>query len=117
MAAQSAGYGNVHFFHLDVRDYASQLALFDLAHEKYGHVDVAVSCAAVGEPGGWFEPENLNLETVRNVSLSPSGAILLLTTAGTCTAEECHRYQFDEHPFILPHCVGIHDERCCLFTK
>lgn len=66
--AQSADTGNVHFLRLDVRDYASQLALFDLAHKTYGHVDVAVSCAAVGEPGGWFEPENLNLETVRNVS-------------------------------------------------
>ncbi len=52
---------------LDVRNYDSQLALFDLAFQAHGRVDVAISCAAVGEPGGWFEPENLNLESIRTV--------------------------------------------------
>ncbi|KEZ42024.1 Uncharacterized protein SAPIO_CDS6426 [Scedosporium apiospermum] len=57
--------GSVYFQKLDVRDYNSQLSLFDAAYNKHGKVDVAVSCAAVGEPDGWFEPEDLNLETVR----------------------------------------------------
>lgn len=50
-----------------MRDYASQLALFDAAYKAHGRVDVAISCAAVTEPAGWFEPEDLNLETVRKV--------------------------------------------------
>lgn len=57
----------MHFQKLDVRDYDSQLALFDAAYTKHGRVDAALSCAAVGEPGGWFEPEDLNLKTVRKV--------------------------------------------------
>lgn len=59
--------GSVYFQKLDVRDYNSQLSLFDAAYNKHGKVDIAVSCAAVGEPDGWFEPEDLNLETVRKV--------------------------------------------------
>lgn len=63
------GGGSVYFQKLDVRDYTSQLALFDAAHSKHGKVDAAVSCAAVAEPEGWFEPEDLNLGTVRKVCL------------------------------------------------
>ncbi|KAH8887028.1 putative oxidoreductase,short chain dehydrogenase [Thozetella sp. PMI_491] len=61
--------GSVHFVPLDVRDYQSQLALFEGAYQKHGRVDVAISCAAVTEPGGWFEPEDLNLKTVRTEPL------------------------------------------------
>ncbi|KAI7783550.1 hypothetical protein LA080_011679 [Diaporthe eres] len=57
--------GSVHFQKLDVRDYDSQLALFDTPFKDHGHVDVAVSCAAVKEQGGWFEPEDLDLASVR----------------------------------------------------
>ncbi|KAL1872009.1 hypothetical protein VTK73DRAFT_1753 [Phialemonium thermophilum] len=59
------GRGSVSFQRVDVRDYSSQLALFDAAFAAHKRVDVAVSCAAVGEPGGWFEPDDLDLETVR----------------------------------------------------
>lgn len=62
--------GSAHFQKLDVRDYNSQLALFDAPFKAHGHVDVAVSCAAVKEPGGWFEPADLDLETVKKVGLS-----------------------------------------------
>lgn len=58
----------MHFQKLDVRDYDSQLALFDTPFKDHGRVDVAVSCAAVKEPAGWFEPEDLDLATVRRVS-------------------------------------------------
>lgn len=61
----TGGGGSVHFHKLDVRDYNSQLALFDAAFKGHGRVDVAVSCAAVSEQAGWFEPENLDLESVR----------------------------------------------------
>lgn len=60
--------GSVHFQKLDVRDHNSQLALFDTPFNAHGRVDVAVSCAAVGETGGLFEPQDLDLKTVRNVS-------------------------------------------------
>lgn len=58
----------MHFQKLDVRDYDSQLALFDTPFKDHGRVDVAVSCAAVKEQGGWFEPEDLDLAAVRRVS-------------------------------------------------
>lgn len=60
--------GSVHYRKLNVKDYDSQLALFDDAFKAHGHVDVAISCAAVKESGGWFEPQDLNLETVKKVS-------------------------------------------------
>ncbi|PKS08038.1 hypothetical protein jhhlp_006650 [Lomentospora prolificans] len=63
-SATSSG-GSVYFQKLDVRDYNAQVALFDEAYNRHGKVDVAISCAAIGEPGGWFEPEDLNLESVR----------------------------------------------------
>lgn len=59
--------GTVHFQKLDVRDYQSQLQLFDVPYKEHGHIDVAVTCAAVKEDGGWFEPESLDLETVKKV--------------------------------------------------
>ncbi|KAK3689961.1 hypothetical protein B0T22DRAFT_499519 [Podospora appendiculata] len=66
LAKGSANGGSVHFRQLDVRNYQAQLALFDAAHAQHGRVDAAISCAAVSEPGGWFEPQDLNLDTVRN---------------------------------------------------
>lgn len=70
------GSGSVHFQKLDVRDYASQLALFDTPFKAHGRVDVAVSCAAVTEVGGWFEPEALDLESVKKVSVGADLTLL-----------------------------------------
>lgn len=67
LQSKSSGEGSVHFQKLDVRDYNSQLALFDVPFKEHGRIDVAVSCAAVKEPGGWFEPADLDLESVRKV--------------------------------------------------
>jgi NAD(P)-dependent dehydrogenase (short-subunit alcohol dehydrogenase family) len=39
--------GTVTFQKVDVRDYSSQLALFDAAFNRHGSVDAAVYCAAV----------------------------------------------------------------------
>ena len=71
------GEGRVHFLRTDVRKYNDQLALFDLALSEYGQVDCAVSCAAVAEPGGWFEPADLNMESVRKVRLQNSQNLYL----------------------------------------
>ncbi|KAB5530392.1 hypothetical protein GE09DRAFT_391026 [Coniochaeta sp. 2T2.1] len=57
--------GSVSFRQVDVRKHDMQLALFDDAHNAHKRVDVAIQCAGVIEPKGWFEPEDLNLETVR----------------------------------------------------
>lgn len=57
----------MYFRQVDVRNHESQLALFDAAYKAHGRVDAAISCAAVTEAPGWFEPEDLNLETVRKV--------------------------------------------------
>lgn len=67
LQAKNTG-GSVHYQKLDVRDYNSQLALFDTPFKAHGHIDAAVSCAAVKEPGGWFEPGDLDLETVKKVT-------------------------------------------------
>ncbi|KAH8910365.1 putative oxidoreductase,short chain dehydrogenase [Coniochaeta sp. PMI_546] len=57
--------GSVAFRQVDVRNHDMQLALFDDAHNAHNRVDVAIQCAGLIEPKGWFEPEDLNLETVR----------------------------------------------------
>ncbi|PSR99262.1 hypothetical protein BD289DRAFT_458642 [Coniella lustricola] len=73
------GPGTVHFQRLNVCDYASQLSLFDTPFNAHGRVDVAVSCAAVSETGSWFEPEALDLESVKEVSSgNPAAAKPLL---------------------------------------
>lgn len=59
--------GSVSFRQVDVRNHDMQLALFDDAHSTHKRVDVAIQCAGLIEPKGWFEPEDLNLETVRKV--------------------------------------------------
>lgn len=70
LKSKSSTGGTVHFQKLDVRDYQSQLRLFDVPFKEHGRIDVAVSCAAVKEDGGWFEPESLDLETVKKVGFS-----------------------------------------------
>ncbi|CAK7232381.1 hypothetical protein SBRCBS47491_008250 [Sporothrix bragantina] len=62
-ASQAKGTAN--FQKVDVSNYASQLALFDAAHQAHGRVDIAISCAAVGEPAGYFEPASLDLQSIR----------------------------------------------------
>ncbi|KAK3376042.1 hypothetical protein B0T24DRAFT_617875 [Lasiosphaeria ovina] len=71
----SHGAGTAHFTQVDVREYQSQLALFDAAHQKHGRVDVAISCAAVKEPSGWFEPESLDLATIRTEPVPITSAL------------------------------------------
>ncbi|KAF4447941.1 hypothetical protein F53441_8600 [Fusarium austroafricanum] len=56
--------GSVNFQKLDVRDYNAQLQLFKTPYKEKGRIDVAISCAAVTEPNGWFGPDQLDLETV-----------------------------------------------------
>ncbi|KAK0610398.1 hypothetical protein B0T17DRAFT_658199 [Bombardia bombarda] len=65
LRSKTGGTGSVTYRQVDVSDYQSQLALFDGAHKQHGHVDVAIACAAVGEPAGWFEPGDLDLEKVK----------------------------------------------------
>jgi NAD(P)-dependent dehydrogenase (short-subunit alcohol dehydrogenase family) len=85
--------GSVTSMKVDVRSYQSQLALFDVALHKHGRIDSAIFCAGIVEPSGWFEAENLNLETVRTVSPSkcygpnalPGGKIILIHSQGTRT--------------------------------
>ncbi|KAK4184372.1 hypothetical protein QBC35DRAFT_441555 [Podospora australis] len=57
--------GSVSFRRVDVRNHDMQLALFDDAKNAHGCIDIAIQCVGVAEPAGWFEPEDLNLESVR----------------------------------------------------
>ncbi|KAL9567293.1 hypothetical protein ACKAV7_008535 [Fusarium commune] len=63
-SSMSPGGGSVHFQKLDVRDYNAQLQLFKTPYEEIGHVDIAISSAAVIEPNGWFGSDQLSLEAV-----------------------------------------------------
>ncbi|KIH87784.1 oxidoreductase, short chain dehydrogenase [Sporothrix brasiliensis 5110] len=84
---KSVGSGSVTFQKVDVREYASQLALFDAAYKAHGRVDVAVSCAAVSEPAGFFEPENLDLESVKQVSTTITTPLANIGMASTCLTQ------------------------------
>ncbi|EAW12431.1 putative 3-hydroxyacyl-CoA dehydrogenase [Aspergillus clavatus NRRL 1] len=66
------------FQHTDVTDYESVLGLFDLALEKYGHVDHAIACAGIMEIGNCFDPA-LTLETVRE---APTTKVLDVNLTG-----------------------------------
>jgi NAD(P)-dependent dehydrogenase (short-subunit alcohol dehydrogenase family) len=75
--------GSVSFRRVDVRNHDMQLALFDDAKRAHNRVDVAIQCAGLIEPAGWFEPEDLNLETVRKVCM-PRAACLRAFRSGIC---------------------------------
>jgi NAD(P)-dependent dehydrogenase (short-subunit alcohol dehydrogenase family) len=57
----------VTYLKVDIRDYQSLLSLFDAAHHKNGEIDMAICCAAVTERTGYWEPDKLNLDSVREV--------------------------------------------------
>lgn len=61
----------------NVRDYQSLLSLFDAAYSKHGQIDMAICCAAVTERPGYWEPDKLNLESVREASLHSSQHLIL----------------------------------------
>lgn len=55
--------GEVSVVKCDVTSYDDIYSLFKIAHEKYGQIDHAFSCAGIFERGAWFDPE-LTIETV-----------------------------------------------------
>ncbi|KAK3346311.1 putative oxidoreductase,short chain dehydrogenase [Lasiosphaeria hispida] len=73
--------GTAHFRQLDVRDYSSQLALFDAAYQAHGQVDIAISCAAVKEPSGYVEPSDLDLASVREEPTAINDAMTINLTS------------------------------------
>ncbi|OCT52098.1 putative oxidoreductase,short chain dehydrogenase [Cladophialophora carrionii] len=69
-ASASTSAGSVTYLKVNVREYQSLLSLFDAAYNQHGHVDMAICCAAVTERPGYWEPDLLNLESVRE---TPTG--------------------------------------------
>ncbi|KIV78856.1 hypothetical protein PV11_06465 [Exophiala sideris] len=69
-SSSSTSQGSVTYMKVNVREYQSQLSLFDAAYNKHGQVDLAISCAAVTERQGYWEPHKLNLQSVRE---TPTG--------------------------------------------
>lgn len=65
----SSNNGTVTNVKVNITDYQSLLSLFDTAYNKHGQIDMAICCAAVTERTGYWEPNKLNLESVREVSL------------------------------------------------
>ncbi|KAI0019886.1 hypothetical protein F4780DRAFT_744510 [Xylariomycetidae sp. FL0641] len=82
----SPNQGTATFRQVDVRNYQSQVDLVESAYQQHGRLDFAVSCAAVKEPDGWFEPADLNLETVRQepTPLKDSIEISLTSVVAFC---------------------------------
>ena len=60
--------GSAHFLCINVTNYSDLLHLFETAYKAHGHIDYAIANAAVAEPSGFFDPDILNLETVKQVS-------------------------------------------------
>jgi len=56
--------GETTFVKTDVTDYDSIINLFEVAREKYGRVDVAISNAGITELENWFDP-SLSLESIK----------------------------------------------------
>jgi NAD(P)-dependent dehydrogenase (short-subunit alcohol dehydrogenase family) len=59
--------GTVTYVKVNVREYPSLVSLFDAAYDKHGRVDLAICCAAVTERLGYWEPNKLDLKSVREV--------------------------------------------------
>jgi hypothetical protein len=59
--------GGVTYLKVNIREYQSLLSLFDTAYDKHGQIDMAICCAAVTERPGYWEPEKLTLQSVREV--------------------------------------------------
>lgn len=57
--------GSVTFVQADVRDYAQQLSVFQLAFEQHGTVDHAIYCVGLTDPPGWMCASKLNLDSVK----------------------------------------------------
>ena len=66
--AASLGSDDISFMKMDVSQYDDNLALFQLAFDKYGRVDHGMAIAGIVEQGNWFDP-NLTLETIKQVHL------------------------------------------------
>ena len=71
-AAQKSD-GSITYLKVNVREYQSLLSLFDTAYDKHGQIDMAICCAAVTERPGYWEPEKLTLQSVREVCGFPAG--------------------------------------------
>lgn len=55
--SQGAGkQGQIHFQQCDVTKYTDIYKLFKAAHDKFGQIHHAVSCAGIFEQGAWFDP-------------------------------------------------------------
>lgn len=61
--------GSVVDMKVDVRDYQALWSMFDATYTKHGRIDMAICCAGVTERQGYFEPDKLNLESAKEVSL------------------------------------------------
>lgn len=66
-ASGGSSSGSATYLKVNVREYQSLLSLFDAAYNKHGQIDLAICCAAVTERPGYWEPNKLNLESVREV--------------------------------------------------
>ncbi|KXT02627.1 hypothetical protein AC579_5450 [Pseudocercospora musae] len=55
---------SVTFFRCDVVKYDDLYNLFKAAHDQYGRVDHAISCAGIFEQGNWYDPK-LTIDSVK----------------------------------------------------
>ncbi|EME79036.1 uncharacterized protein MYCFIDRAFT_34789, partial [Pseudocercospora fijiensis CIRAD86] len=56
---------SVTFFKCDVVNYDDLYSLFKAAHDQYGRIDHAISCAGIFEQGNWFDPK-LTIDSVKS---------------------------------------------------
>ena len=115
--------GSATFRRVDVRNHDQQLALFDDALSAHKNIDVAIQCAGVVEPGGWFEPKDLNLDTVRtdpvplreNIEINLTSVLLfsrmalayLSSSSSTSSSSESKSSSFSKSIVLTSSIAGI----------
>ncbi|OAP60609.1 hypothetical protein AYL99_05611 [Fonsecaea erecta] len=91
--------GSVTYLKVNVRDYQSILSLFDTAYNQHGQIDIAICCAAVTERPGYWEPENLNLQSVRETPTGISEVIDINLNGTLYFARLAVAYLKEKHTF------------------
>jgi NAD(P)-dependent dehydrogenase (short-subunit alcohol dehydrogenase family) len=91
-ASQSSSDGSVTYLKVNIREYQSLLSLFDTAYDKHGRIDMAICCAAVTERPGYWEPEKLDLKSVREVCLSRWRGWLPSNPASSLSSWDAEQY-------------------------
>ncbi|KIW67668.1 hypothetical protein PV04_06900 [Phialophora macrospora] len=106
--------GSVTYLKVNVREYQSLLSLFDAAYTTHARVDLAICCAAVTERPGYWEPELLNLDTVRETPTGIADVVDINLNGTLYFARLAVAYLKEKHTFDRASTTAesIHSSKC-----